>query len=172
MEKREINFLGRKLNLARGRISRHRSACRSDAARNPVPSLSGGVSQRLELKRIRSRSSTRLILDFRFACRGWPRYTPENRRAHEIVFVAPSSRSEGRHFSPRRRVAGWRSVLPGHSFDTALHLCPRFAKPAFFHAPRVNLPGPGAPRSAGASSRTGFESGGSLPTAARSSGRA
>ena len=59
-------------------------------------------------------------------------------------------------------------MLPGHSFDTALHLCPRFAKPAFFHAPRVNLPGPGAPRSAGASPRTGFESGGSPPTAARS----
>ena len=28
-------------------------------------------------------------------------YTPENRRAHEIVFVAPSSRSECRHPSPR-----------------------------------------------------------------------
>ena len=29
------------------------------------------------------------------------RLTPESRRAHEIVFVAPSSRSEGHHFSPR-----------------------------------------------------------------------
>ena len=28
-------------------------------------------------------------------------YTPESRRAHEIVFVAPSSRSECRHPSPR-----------------------------------------------------------------------
>ena len=86
MEKREINFLGRKLNLAGGRISRHRSACRSDAARNTVLSLSGSVSQRLELRRIRSRSSTRLILDFRFACRGWPRlYTREPSNPRDCV---------------------------------------------------------------------------------------
>ena len=42
-----------------------------------------------------------LIRDFRFACPGWTLYTPERRRAHEIVFVAPSSRSECRHPSPR-----------------------------------------------------------------------
>ena len=39
--------------------------------------------------------------DFRFACPGWLRYTSESRRAHEIVFVAPSSSSRGRHLSPR-----------------------------------------------------------------------
>ena len=44
---------------------------------------------------------TALTRDFRFACPGWLIYTPQSRRAHEIVFVAPSSRSEGRHASPR-----------------------------------------------------------------------
>ena len=39
--------------------------------------------------------------DFRFACPGWLRYTSESRRAHEILFVAPSSSSRGRHLSPR-----------------------------------------------------------------------
>ena len=42
-----------------------------------------------------------LIRDFRFACPGWLRYTSESRRAHEILFVAPSSSSRGRHLSPR-----------------------------------------------------------------------
>ena len=39
--------------------------------------------------------------DFRFACPGWPLYTPEGRRAHETLFIAQSSSSRGRHLSPR-----------------------------------------------------------------------
>ena len=39
--------------------------------------------------------------DFRFACPRWPLYTPEGRRAHEILFVAQSASSRGRHLSPR-----------------------------------------------------------------------
>ena len=35
-----------------------------------------------------------------------PLCTPESRRAHEIVFVAPLSRSEGRHFSPHLKCSG------------------------------------------------------------------
>ena len=59
----------------------------------------------------------------------------------------------------------------GFLFDTAPHLCPRLARPASLHAPRVNLPGPGAPKSAGASPRTGVESGDSPPGTASSSVR-
>ena len=44
---------------------------------------------------------THVNRDFRFACPGWLRYTSESRRAHEILFVAPSSSSRGRHLSPR-----------------------------------------------------------------------
>ena len=39
--------------------------------------------------------------DFRFACPGWSLYTPESRRAHEILFVAQSAGSRGCHRSPR-----------------------------------------------------------------------
>ena len=40
--------------------------------------------------------------DFRFACPRWHLYTPESRRAHEILFGVQSSSSRGRHLSPRR----------------------------------------------------------------------
>ena len=62
-------------------------------------------------------------------------------------------------------------MLPGDSFDTAPHLWPRFAKPASLHSPRVSLPGPVAPRSAGASPRTGVGSGDSPPGTVSSSAR-
>ena len=39
--------------------------------------------------------------DFRFACAGWSLYTPGSRRAHELLFVAQSADSRGRHRSPR-----------------------------------------------------------------------
>ena len=39
--------------------------------------------------------------DFRFACPRWHLYTPESRRAHEILFGVQSSSSRGRHLSPR-----------------------------------------------------------------------
>ena len=39
--------------------------------------------------------------DFRFACPRWHLYTPESRRAREILFGAQSSSSRGRHLSPR-----------------------------------------------------------------------
>ena len=37
------------------------------------------------------------IRDFHFACPGWHRYTPDRRRAHEILFVAQSSSSRDCH---------------------------------------------------------------------------
>ena len=40
---------------------------------------------------------TESIRDFRFACPRWHLYTPESRRAHEILFGAQSSSSRGRH---------------------------------------------------------------------------
>ena len=43
----------------------------------------------------------RIYRDFRFACPRWHLYTPESRRAHEILFGAQSSSSRGRHLSPR-----------------------------------------------------------------------
>ena len=42
-----------------------------------------------------------LTRDFRFACPRWHLYTPESRRAHEILFGVQSSSSRGRHLSPR-----------------------------------------------------------------------
>ena len=39
--------------------------------------------------------------DFRFACPEWSLYTPESRRAHEILFVAQSAGSRGCHRSPQ-----------------------------------------------------------------------
>ena len=42
-------------------------------------------------------SVKRLRRDFHFACPGWHRYTPDRRRAHEILFVAQSSSSRDCH---------------------------------------------------------------------------
>ena len=61
--------------------------------------------------------------------------------------------------------------LPGHSFDTAPPLCPRFAKPVSLRSPCVSLPAPARPRSAGASPRTGVGSDGSLPETTSSTAR-
>ncbi len=41
--------------------------------------------------------SWRSSRDFHFACPGWHRYTPDRRRAHEILFVAQSSSSRDCH---------------------------------------------------------------------------
>ncbi len=88
----------------------------------------------------------------------------ESSSSHIVQALRPS-------LQPALTSCGLNPGLPGHSFDTAPHLCPRFAKPASLHAPRVNLPGPVAPRSAGALPRTGVESGGSPPGTASSSAR-
>ena len=42
-------------------------------------------------------SVKRLRRNFHFACPGWHRYTPDRRRAHEILFVAQSSSSRDCH---------------------------------------------------------------------------
>ena len=46
-------------------------------------------------------NGTPLNRDFRFACPRWHLYTPESRRAREILFGAQSSSFRGRHLSPR-----------------------------------------------------------------------
>ena len=69
---------------ARGRSARG-GRSHGAARRNPRPETC-------------SRHSAR---DFCFACPGRHLYTPEGRRAPEILFVAQSSSSRGRHLSPR-----------------------------------------------------------------------
>ena len=62
-----------------------------------------GAPHRVDLRRAKGPPASNGIVnrDFRFACPGWPLYTPEGRRAHETLFIAQSSSSRGRHLSPR-----------------------------------------------------------------------
>ena len=62
--------------------------------------------------------------DFRFACPGWHRYTPDRRLTHQILFVAQSSGSK--RPSPQAALTCDRlePLLSGHFSDTAPHVCP------------------------------------------------
>ena len=90
----------------------------------------------------------------------------------EVRWSRPVAYQTGpnRH-SARADVLGLNPGLPGHSFDTAPPLCPRFAKPVSLRSPCVSLPAPARPRSAGASPRTGVGSDGSLPETTSSTAR-
>ena len=71
--------------------------------------------------------------DFRFACPGWPPYTPESRRVHKIVFVVETE-GIGLRWNTKRRTTDARSrtdpvaILAG--FDRLPHRWSRsgFAK--------------------------------------------
>ncbi len=75
---------------ARGRVhgSRQQTGCNDPSNRRP-PCQNAPHHYNL------------LDRDFRFACPRWYLYTPESRRAHEILFGVQSSSSRGRHLSPR-----------------------------------------------------------------------
>ena len=110
--------------------------------------------------------------DFRFAGPRWHLYTPESRRAHEILFGAQSCSSRGRHLSPRRRSTDWRPCFQGIS-QTPLHTC-ALSSPRGLRCtrPRVSLPALAAPRSSSACRRRAAGSDALLPAAASSTGHA
>ena len=116
--------------------------------------------------------NTLLNRDFRFAGPRWHLYTPESRRAHEILFGAQSCSSRGRHLSPRRRSTDWRPCFQGIS-QTPLHTC-ALSSPRGLRCtrPRVSLPALAAPRSSSACRRRAAGSDALLPAAASSTGHA
>ena len=113
-----------------------------------------------------------IIRDFRLAGPRWHLYTPESRRAHEILFGAQSCSSRGRHLSPRRRSTDWRPCFQGIS-QTPLHTC-ALSSPRGLRCtrPRVSLPALAAPRSSSACRRRAAGSDALLPAAASSTGHA
>ena len=114
----------------------------------------------------------RVSRDFRLAGPRWHLYTPESRRAHEILFGAQSCSSRGRHLSPRRRSTDWRPCFQGIS-QTPLHTG-ALSSPRGLRCtrPRVSLPALAAPRSSSACRRRAAGSDALLPAAASSTGHA
>ena len=133
---------------------------------------SGAARLYAEQNFVRSAAFGRINRDFRFAGPRWHLYTPESRRAHEILFGAQSCSSRGRHLSPRRRSTDWRPCFQGIS-QTPLHTC-ALSSPRGLRCtrPRVSLPALAAPRSSSACRRRAAGSDALLPAAASSTGHA
>ena len=145
------------------------------AGRVPRPALrtrAGGIGAQPAQPATELLVGTVFNRDFRFAGPRWHLYTPESRRAHEILFGAQSCSSRGRHLSPRRRSTDWRPCFQGIS-QTPLHTC-ALSSPRGLRCtrPRVSLPALAAPRSSSACRRRAAGSDALLPAAASSTGHA
>ena len=95
-----------------------------------------------------------LAQDFRFACAGWPRYTPDGRRAHGTLVrhsIVPLQRPSAQPVVTYGRLE---ALFSRHFSDTAPHLGHFFAKRTALPVPRVSPPAPAAPRSSATCRRT------------------